>query len=105
MHCIEGIGEIKLDKVSNISSGDLEAAFDFKISLIPYWNVVRLRLADQIPLHLRFMVQKLVESDIVAEIVKHVDKPCLNMMEQVHEEIPVIATQRKNLNNKVERLR
>jgi hypothetical protein len=103
--CIEDIGQIKLGKVPKISSAELEAAFELKISLIAYWNVVRMRLADQIPLHLRFISRKLVQNDIVAEIVKDVAEPGLNMIGQVLEESPVIATKRKNLNNSVERLR
>jgi interferon-induced GTP-binding protein Mx1 len=103
--CIECIGEINLDQVPKISIGELEAAFELKISLIAYWNVVRLRLADQIPLHLRFISHKLVENDIIAEIVKEVAEPGLNMMEHVLEESPMIAAKRNNLNNSVERLR
>jgi hypothetical protein len=73
------IGEIKLDNVQKMSSGKLEAALDLKISFIAYWNVVRLRLADQIPLYLRFISRKFVEDDIVTEILKKVHGPGLKM--------------------------
>lgn len=101
---IEGMGEIDLQKVPK-TSDQLEAAFEMKMSLMAYWRVVKIRLADDIPLHLRFVFQKMVQNDVVASIVKEVMGEDSNKIGNILEESSAIANRRRSLIKSVDLLR
>ncbi|XP_059064566.1 dynamin-related protein 4C-like [Cryptomeria japonica] len=99
------MGEISLKNVPR-GSNQLDAAFEMKMSVMAYWNVVKMRLADEIPLHIRFTFHKMVENDIVNFIVKEVlgtgesSRIC-----DILEESPKTASKRRNLFKRIAMLR
>ncbi|GLJ24890.1 hypothetical protein SUGI_0476120 [Cryptomeria japonica] len=101
---IEGMGEIDLKKVPK-TSDRLGAAFEMKMSLMAYWSVVRIRLADDIPLHLRFVFQKMVQNDVVGCIVKEVMGEDSTKIGNILEESSAIANRRRSLIKSVNLLR
>ncbi|GLJ35681.1 hypothetical protein SUGI_0717020 [Cryptomeria japonica] len=94
---LKGIGEIILQNVPK-GSNQLEAAFEMKMSVMAYWNVVKMRLADEIPLRLRFIFRKMVQNDIVNLIVEEVVGTGESAkMGAILEESPKTVTKRRNL--------
>ncbi|GLJ35687.1 hypothetical protein SUGI_0717100 [Cryptomeria japonica] len=102
---LEGIGEINLKNVPK-DSIQLDAAFDMKMSVMAYWSVVKMRLVDDIPLHLRFTFHKMVQDDIVNLVVKEVlgsAEPA--KIGDILEESPKTATKRRDLLKRIAMLR
>ncbi|KAH9290598.1 hypothetical protein KI387_034715 [Taxus chinensis] len=92
---IDGFGEVKLE---NIKEDDqLQAAFDMKMSVVAYWKVVIFRLADGIPLHLRFVYRKMVRKEIGGDLMKEIAGSNLDMIEKIFQESPAVASKRRSL--------
>ncbi|GLJ24889.1 hypothetical protein SUGI_0476090 [Cryptomeria japonica] len=101
---IEGMGQIDLQKVPK-TCDLLEAALEMKMSLMAYWSVVRIRLADDIPLHLRFVFQKIVQNDLVSCIMKEVMGEDFTKIGNILEECSATTNRRRNLIKSVDLLR
>ncbi|XP_057869501.2 dynamin-related protein 4C-like [Cryptomeria japonica] len=102
---LKGIGEINLQTVPK-GHNQLEAAFEMKMSVMAYWSMVKMRLADEIPLHLRFTFHQMVQNDIVNLIVKEVVGTGESAkMGDILEESPITTTKRRKLLQSVDTLR
>ncbi|EYU23434.1 hypothetical protein MIMGU_mgv1a001825mg [Erythranthe guttata] len=83
----------------------VQEAFDVKMRMMAYWEIVLRRMVDNMALHLLFNVQKLVNKDVEMEIVNEVIGPKGNGLENILEESPSVAGRRHKLKNSIELLR
>ncbi|KAL1802957.1 hypothetical protein ACET3Z_031604 [Daucus carota] len=93
---IEGFGEIDVGHLRDYP-GVRDEAFDLKMRLTAYWNIVLKRMVDSIALHLLLALKKFVNQGMEEEIVKAV----LNQsggIERLLDEAPSVATKRARLN-------
>ncbi|PIN07238.1 Vacuolar sorting protein VPS1, dynamin [Handroanthus impetiginosus] len=101
---IDGYGDVDVAHLrSHVAVA--QEAFDLKMRLTAYWNVVLRRLVDGMALHLQFSVQNLVNKEMEIEIINEMVGPNGNGLERMLEESPTIAEKRKRLNNSVKLLK
>ncbi|GJX93176.1 dynamin-related protein 4C-like protein [Tanacetum coccineum] len=81
-----------------VDSAKLDQAFDLKMRMAAYWNIVVKRLVDYIALQLHYTIQNLVKKDLDRELAYDV----VGGIEQMLEESPSIATKRERLKKSVE---
>ncbi|KAL3818052.1 hypothetical protein ACJIZ3_003957 [Penstemon smallii] len=101
---IEGLGLID---VAHLRGGKalLREAFDVKMRITAYWNVVLRRMVDCMALHLVYSVEKLVNGEMEKEIINEVMGHQGNGLERMLEESPLVADKRQRLKNSIELLK
>lgn len=101
---IEGFGLVNvapLRKVKHVA----QEALDMKMRMIAYWKIVLRRLVDWMALHLVFSIQKLVNKELVTEIVKDLMSPYVGGFERMLEEPTSVAAKRDKLNTSIKILK
>lgn len=68
-----------LRKYSNV----VQQAFDMKMRMTSYWNIVLRRLVDVTALHLQLAVQNLVNKEMKIEILNEMMGPCGGELERL----------------------
>ncbi|KAK4486458.1 hypothetical protein RD792_009138 [Penstemon davidsonii] len=101
---IEGLGIIDVDHLRG-GKALLREAFDVKMRITAYWNIVLRRMVDCMALHLVYSVEKLVNGEIEKEIINEVMGQQGNGLERMLEESPSVADKRKKLKNSIELLK
>ncbi|KAK4486459.1 hypothetical protein RD792_009139 [Penstemon davidsonii] len=101
---IEGLGLID---IAHLRGGNslLQEAFDVKMRITAYWNVVLRRMVDCMALHLVYSVEKLVNGEMEKEIINEVMGHQGNGLERMLEESPSVADKRQRLKNSIELLK
>ncbi|KAL8064158.1 hypothetical protein ABFX02_01G073100 [Erythranthe guttata] len=94
-----------VDHLYELREDTVQEAFDVKMRMMAYWEIVLRRMVDNMALHLLFNVQKLVNKDVEMEIVNEVIGPKGNGLENILEESPSVAGRRHKLKNSIELLR
>lgn len=102
---VEGFGEVDVSDIMGVPMDRVEAAYDMQMSVLAYWKVVTLRMGDGIPLYLQFVCKTLVMDQFNYEILTQVGGPRFGAMDQLLEEGPSVASNRRNLTNSIELLR
>ncbi|KAB5530001.1 hypothetical protein DKX38_020082 [Salix brachista] len=100
---IEGFGDVKVGHLREFEL-ILPQAFDFKMRVIAYWNVVLMRMVDNMALHLQLSIRNLVSREIENvnnELVGSTD----GVIERMLEEPPSVASKRERLNTSIKLLR
>lgn len=100
---IEGIGEVEVEALRK-NSNALSAAYDLKMRMTAYWEVVLTSLVDCMALHLKLTVANLVNKDLEMEIVTELMGPHGGGIERMLEESPAVAVKEK-LNKMIKKLK
>ncbi|KAF8038487.1 hypothetical protein BT93_B1128 [Corymbia citriodora subsp. variegata] len=99
---LEGIGSVRTVHLWYHNQQLLRQAFDLTTRMIPYWKIVLRRFVDSLALHLRFIVQNLVDKEMEKEIRgEWTGRGIKRMME----ETPEVAEKREELNRSIKQLR
>eukprot|EP00268_Persea_americana_P058648 TRINITY_DN7119_c0_g1_i2.p1 TRINITY_DN7119_c0_g1~~TRINITY_DN7119_c0_g1_i2.p1 ORF type:complete len:677 (-),score=147.48 TRINITY_DN7119_c0_g1_i2:1823-3853(-) len=101
---LEGFGEVQVGHLRDMSSM-VEQAFDMKMRVTVYWNIVIMRLVDNLAMHLLFCVQKLINHEMLHEIVNELMGPQKGGIERMLQESPSVACRRERLNNSIKLLK
>ena len=101
---IEGIGDVSVAHLRR-HKHSAEEALDMKMRLIAYWKIVLRRLVDSMALHLLFSIQKLVNKELVTEVVSELMGPYGGGLEKMLEEPPSVAAKRERLNTSIKLLK
>ena len=84
----------------------LPQAFDLKMRLIAYWEIVLTRLVDNMALHLQLSIRNLVNKEMEKEIVNELLGTGGGVaIEKLFVESPTVASKREKLNTSINLLR
>ncbi|KAL8261314.1 hypothetical protein R6Q59_025363 [Mikania micrantha] len=97
---IKGFGSVKVKHLFDVPTNVLDQAFDLKMRMTAYWNIVLKRMVDWLALQLRFMIQKVVNKDIEIEIVNEVMLHG-GGIEKMLDEPPSVAKNRERLQKSI----
>ncbi|KAF9670699.1 hypothetical protein SADUNF_Sadunf13G0095800 [Salix dunnii] len=102
---IEGFGDVEVGHL-RADKLILPQAFDLKMRVIAYWNVVLMRMVDNMALHMQLSIRNLVSREIEKDIVNNelVGSPG-GVIERMLEEPPSVASKRERLNTSIKLLR
>ncbi|KAJ6379360.1 hypothetical protein OIU76_016063 [Salix suchowensis] len=100
---IEGFGDVQVGHLRGFEL-ILPQAFDFKMRVIAYWNVVLMRMVDNMALHLQLCIRDLVSREIENVNNELVGSPD-GVIERMLEEPPSVASKREKLNTSIKLLR
>ncbi|KAL6288829.1 hypothetical protein ACE6H2_006339 [Prunus campanulata] len=100
---VEGIGMVEVGGLRKYSQVLLSQAFDLKMRMTAYWNVVLRRLIDIMGLHLQLSVSNLVNKDMEMEIMNELLGP--GGIERMLEEPPSMAVKRQKLIKSIKKLK
>ncbi|KAK4493521.1 hypothetical protein RD792_000024 [Penstemon davidsonii] len=101
---IEGLGLIDIAHLRG-GKGLLHEAFDVKMRITAYWNIVLRRMVDCMALHLAYSVEKLVNGEMEMEVINEVMGHQGNGLERMLGESPSVADKRQRLKNSIELLK
>ncbi|XP_008244719.2 PREDICTED: dynamin-related protein 4C-like [Prunus mume] len=103
---VEGIGMVEVGGLMKYPHVLLSQAFDLKMRMTAYWNVVLRRLIDSMALYLQLSVSNLVNKDMRTEIVSELMGPNNGVgIERMMEEPPSIAVKRNKLIKSIKKLK
>ncbi|KAL6288831.1 hypothetical protein ACE6H2_006341 [Prunus campanulata] len=103
---VEGIGMVEVGGLRKYPHVLLSQAFDLKMRMTAYWNVVLRRLIDIMGLHLQLSVSNLVNKDMEMEIMNELLGPNHGGgIERMLEEPPSMAVKRQKLIKSIKKLK
>lgn len=97
---ISRFGEIDIRHLHSHKGVVLEA-FDLKMRMTAYWDIVLRRIVDNLALHLLFSIRNLVNKEMQSGIINELIGPQSNGLERMLEESPFISEKRNNLTNSI----
>ncbi|KAK4435356.1 Dynamin-related protein 4C [Sesamum alatum] len=100
---IDGFGSINVAHLHD--KGSVVDAFDVKMRMTAYWDIVLRRMVDNMALHLTFSIQNLVKKEMQTDIVNELVGPQGNSLERMLEESPSVAEKRKKLEKSIKLLK
>lgn len=101
---VQGFGEVDVVHLRQ-HLHVIQQAFDLKMRISAYWNIVLTRLVDGLALYLLYSVQNLVNKDMEMEIVNELMGPYGGGIERMLDESPSVAGKRKRLNKSIKLLK
>ncbi|KAL0748111.1 hypothetical protein Bca101_030113 [Brassica carinata] len=103
---LAGFGQVKISHLRKYHAHLLQQAFDMKMRIASYWNIVLRRIVDNLALFLQFSVKNLVNAQFQKEIVAEmVDPRGGGGVERMMEETPSVASKREKLKKSVKLLK
>ncbi|QCD76915.1 dynamin GTPase [Vigna unguiculata] len=93
---INGFGVVEVSHLTQHTTL-VPQAFDLKVRLTAYWNIVLQRLIDNTALHLQFSIFNLLNKDLGYEVLKDMASPSGGGIERLFEETPSVAVRRDHL--------
>ncbi|PIN07239.1 Vacuolar sorting protein VPS1, dynamin [Handroanthus impetiginosus] len=100
---LERFGDIDIAHLRNVK-GLVKEAYDVKMRITAYWDIVLRRMVDNMALHLLFSIKNLVNKEMQADIIEEVIEPQGNRLERMLEESPSIAEKRNKLEKSIKLL-
>ncbi|CAH1444434.1 unnamed protein product [Lactuca virosa] len=97
---MEGCPFIGITHLVNVPATKRDQAFDLKMRMMAYWKIVLGRMVDGIALELRFVIQKMVNSELEKEIVNEVMVRG-GGMEKMLDEPTSVASKRERLQKSI----
>ncbi|KAL8543682.1 hypothetical protein ACS0TY_004302 [Phlomoides rotata] len=85
--------------------GVVKEAFDLKMRMTAYWDIVLRRMVDNMGLHMLFRIQKLVSKEMQGEIITELIGPQGNGLERMLEESPSVSDKREKLKKSIRLLK
>lgn len=102
---IHAFGEIEVGHLREYPNAVRQNAFDMKMRITAYWNIVLRRLVDVTALHLQFSVHNLVNKEMESELVKEMMDPYGGGLERLLEEPPSVSNKRNRLKKSIKLLK
>ncbi|GFQ04817.1 dynamin-related protein 4c [Phtheirospermum japonicum] len=102
---------VEMEKLSDYTcnpefKGVVEEAFDVKMRMTAYWEIVTRRMVDNVALHLLFCIRNLVNKEMQTEIINELVGPQKNgALERMLDESPLIAEKRNKLKKSIKVLK
>ncbi|KAK4389274.1 Dynamin-related protein 4C [Sesamum angolense] len=100
---IDGFGLINVSHLHD--KGSVVDAFDVKMRMTAYWDIVLRRMVDNMALHLIFSIQNLVKKEMQTDIIDELIGPQGNSLERMLEESPSVAEKRTKLETSIKLLK
>ncbi|WOL06980.1 hypothetical protein Cni_G15715 [Canna indica] len=101
---LDGIGIVEVGHLR--CYGDMAVmAFDLRMRMMVYWNIVMLRLIDGMALHVVFNIKRLVEDEMEEEIAKNLVGEDMTGLGKMMEESTSIAARRVRLKTSIKLLK
>ncbi|KAL2238232.1 UNVERIFIED_CONTAM: Dynamin-related protein 4C [Sesamum indicum] len=100
---IDGFGSINVSHLRG--KGSMVDAFDVKMRMKAYWDIVLRRMADNMALHLTFSIQNLVKKEMQTDIIDELIGPQGNTLDRMLEDSPSVAEKRKKLEKSIKLLK
>nr|XP_043630275.1 dynamin-related protein 4C-like [Erigeron canadensis] len=69
---VEGYGTINVKHLHSVSANTRDQAFEMKMKMTAYWKIVLKRIVDCLALHLRFLMQDVVNKGLETEVVNEI---------------------------------
>ncbi|PIN01657.1 Vacuolar sorting protein VPS1, dynamin [Handroanthus impetiginosus] len=101
---IERFGEINIAHLRRFK-GLVEEAYDVKMRITAYWDIVLRRMVDNMALHLLFSIKNLVNKEMQPNIIKELIGPQGTGLERILEESPSITEKRNKLEKSIKLLK
>ncbi|KAL8556846.1 hypothetical protein ACS0TY_004352 [Phlomoides rotata] len=98
-------GSVNASHLVGVNSSVVQEAFDLKMRMTAYWDIVLRRLVDNMGLHLLFSIQKLVSKEMQSEIITEMIGSQGNGLERMLEEPHSVSEKRKKLNRSIKLLK
>ncbi|KAI3702966.1 hypothetical protein L6452_28720 [Arctium lappa] len=95
---VDGYGHVNIKHLVNVSENVREQAFDLKMRMTAYWEIVLKRIVDWIALQLQFLIKQMVNTEMRTEIVTD------GGIEKMMDEPSSIATRRERLRKSIDLL-
>ncbi|GFQ06677.1 dynamin-related protein 4c [Phtheirospermum japonicum] len=102
---VEEFGKINVDDLYRTPKGVVQEAFDLKMRMAAYWDIVTRRMVDNMALYLLFSIQKLVNKEMQNEIINELIGTQGNGLERMLEEPPSISEKRNKLKKSIKLLK
>ncbi|KAL6502329.1 Dynamin-related protein 4C [Orobanche hederae] len=102
---VTGFGSVNVVHLFNTPREIVQEAFDLKMRVTAYWDIVLKRMVDNIALHLQFSLKNLVRKEMQDEIIGELVGPQGNGLERMLEESPLLSEKRNKLRNSIELLK
>ncbi|PIN07240.1 Vacuolar sorting protein VPS1, dynamin [Handroanthus impetiginosus] len=101
---IERFGGISIDHLRGFK-GLVKEAYDVKMRITAYWDIVMRRMVDNVALHLLFSIKNLVNKEMQGEIIEDLVGPQGNGLERMLDESPFVAEKRNKLKRSIKLLK
>ncbi|KAK6158201.1 hypothetical protein DH2020_005515 [Rehmannia glutinosa] len=101
---IDGFGDVNVVHLFSLKCV-VQEAFDVKMRMTAYWDIVMKRMVDNMALHLLFSIQNLVKKEMQMEIINELVGPKGNGLERMLEESPSISEKRNKLKKSINLLK
>ncbi|KAG6389280.1 hypothetical protein SASPL_150745 [Salvia splendens] len=98
---VSRFGDVNVEHLWNENEEVVQAAYDLKMRMVSYWEVVTRRMVDNVVLHLLFSIQKLVNKEMEKEIIDEVMGPQGNGLKRMLEEAPSLSEKRSKLHSSI----
>lgn len=98
---IDGLGQIEVGHLRQ-HHAIAQQAFDLKMRMIAYWEIVLRRLVDSMALHINFSIQNLINNEMEEEITKYLYET--SGLERMLEEPSGVTDKRSRLNQSIKLL-
>ncbi|XP_047965754.1 dynamin-related protein 4C-like [Salvia hispanica] len=98
---VSRFGDVHVEHLWDQNEDEVRVAYDLKMRMVSYWEVVTRRMVDNLVLHLLFSVQKLVNKEVDKEIIDEVMGPQGNGLERMLEESPSLSEKRSKLHSSI----
>ncbi|KAL8543684.1 hypothetical protein ACS0TY_004304 [Phlomoides rotata] len=98
-------GFVNVFHLFGVNSSVVQEAFDLKMRMTAYWDIVLRRMVDNMGLHLLFSIQKLVSKEMQGEIITELIGSEGNGLESMLEEPHSVSEKRKKLHNSIKLLK
>ncbi|KAL3635567.1 hypothetical protein CASFOL_020114 [Castilleja foliolosa] len=102
---IEGVGKINVSDLYRTPKVVVEEAFDLKMRMIVYWDIVSQRMVDMLALHLRYSILSLVKKEMQMEIITELIGSQGNGLERMLEEPHSVSEKRSKLEKSMKLLK
>lgn len=100
---IDGFGQFEVGHLRSTDYEILRQAFDLKMRMFAYWQIVLRRLVDSMALHINCSIHNLINSEMEAELTKHLFET--NGLKRMLEESPGVTDKRSRLNQSINLLK
>ncbi|PIM97714.1 Vacuolar sorting protein VPS1, dynamin [Handroanthus impetiginosus] len=101
---IKRFGEINIAHLRHFK-GLVEEAYDVKMRITAYWDIVLRRMVDNMALHLVFSIKNLVNKEMQRNIIEELVGPQGTGLERMLEESPSVTEKRNKLEKSINLLK
>ncbi|CAN8244979.1 unnamed protein product [Cochlearia groenlandica] len=102
---IDGFGNVKITHLRKYHVHILQQAYDMKMRITSYWEIVLGRIVDNVALYLQLSVKYLVNRQFQKDIIAEIVDPRDGGVERMMEESPSMASKREKLKNSIKLLK